>query len=136
MVEYCDGSVMAQLGAPDMKLPIQYALTYPERYECFSKKLDIIKYGQLSFFPADEETFSCLAACKKAIKIGGTMPSAVNGANEAAVSLFLNDKIKFFDIFTLVDSALNNHKPIQNPSLNDILEADKWARNHVFDQIK
>ena len=136
MVEYCDGSVIAQLGAPDMKLPIQYALTYPERHECFSKKLDIIKYGQLSFYAPDEETFSCLAACKKAIKIGGTMPSAVNGANEAAVSLFLNDKIKFFDIFNLVDSALNNHKAIQNPTLNDILEADKWARNHVFDQIK
>ena len=136
MVEYCDGSVIAQLGAPDMKLPIQYALTYPERHECFSKKLDIIKYGQLSFYAPDEETFSCLAACKKAIKIDGTMPSAVNGANEAAVSLFLNDKIKFFDIFNLVDSALNNHKAIQNPTLNDILEADKWARNHVFDQIK
>lgn len=135
MVEYCDGSIIAQLGVPDMKLPIQYALTYPKRYECFSKKLDIIKYGQLSFYAPDEETFSCLSACKKAISIGGTMPSAVNGANEMAVSLFLNDKIKFYDIFELVNKALENHKAILNPSLDDILQADKWARSYVLDQI-
>ncbi len=135
MVEYCDGSIIAQLGAPDMKLPIQYALTYPKRYECFSKKLDIIKYGQLSFYPPDEDTFTCLSACKKAINIGGTMPSAVNGANETAVSLFLDDKIQFYDIFELVNSVLKNHKVILNPSLNDILQADKWAREYIIDQI-
>lgn len=135
MVEYIDNSVIAQMGFPDMRIPIQYALTFPERTTSAARQLNLIDCGKLTFFEPDEETFNALRICKDAIKIGGTMPSAVNGANEEAVSLFLNDKISFLDISDLVEEVLKNHNIISNPTLDDILEADKSSRAYVRNLI-
>ncbi|MGN0593927.1 MAG: 1-deoxy-D-xylulose-5-phosphate reductoisomerase [Hominimerdicola sp.] len=134
-VEYMDNSVIAQMGVPDMKIPIQYALLYPQRTECPTNHLSLTDYGKLTFAKPDYETFDCLTACIKAVTIGGIMPAAVNGANEEAVSAFLNGKIKFLDIGRLVSSVLEN---IENKEINcveDILEADKKAREYVREQI-
>ena len=135
MIEFVDNSVMAQLGVPDMKIPIQYALTYPERYESNAKPLSLIDYGKLTFFKPDERTFECLSACKKAIEIGGTMPSIVNGANEKAVEFFLNGKIRFTDIGRLVTESLNLHYKKGNYNIHDILDADQQAREFVMSNI-
>lgn len=102
MVEYVDGSVMAQMGAPDMMIPIQYALTWPHRYESPAKHLDLLSCGDLTFKKPDTETFTCLADCIEAAKRGGLYPCVLNGANEEAVSLFLQDKIGYLDLFDAV----------------------------------
>lgn len=134
-VEFNDGAVIAELGVPDMKIPIQYALLYPERLECPTKRLSLTDYGTLSFYKPDFDTFDCLSACIKAARIGGTAPAIVNGANEEAVSAFISGKIKFLDIGRLVTDALEavKHKAIN--TLDDILEADAKAREYVIDQI-
>ena len=134
MVEFADNAVIAQLGVPDMKLPIQYALTYPERLTMSDNSLDLTK-TPLTFEYADKETFKCLALAYKAGEIGGTMPTILNGSNEAAVELFLNDKIGFLDIGDIVEMAMNDHKVIKNPEISDILDADLWAREYVRHNI-
>lgn len=131
MVEYVDNSVIAQLGTPDMRIPIQYALTYPERTASPAGELNLIEYGKLSFYEPDEKTFKALRICREAILTGGTMPAAVNGANEEAVRLFLNDKIAFYQIPELVEEVYKNHKTTDNPELADILEADRSSREYV-----
>ncbi len=134
-VEYDDHAVIAQLGVPDMKVPIQYALTYPDRFPCSCKELSLFDYPELHFAKADEETFTCLKACKESFRRGGVAPTFVNGANEAAVALFLKDKIKFLQIGDLVNLALEKASQIQNPTLQDILDADLAARELVYSAV-
>lgn len=134
-VEFIDGAVIAQLGTPDMKLPIQYALTYPDRVVSNEKKLNLFEIGKLTFEKPDLETFSCLANCVDAIKTGGLKPVAVNGANEAAVDLFLNEKISFLQIGELVRKAMDNQKEVASFNLEDVFNADKSAREFVYSQI-
>lgn len=135
-VEYKDHSVIAQMGVPDMKIPIQYALMYPDRLECPTKPLSLTDYGILSFAKPDYETFDCLTACIKAITTGGTMPAVVNGANEEAVSEFLKGNIKFLEIGELVTAALENIKKEEVTCLEDVLNADNNARLFVRERIK
>lgn len=130
MVEFSDNAVIAQLGVPDMKLPIQYALTFPKRLSMSENQLDLTK-TPLTFEPADQETFKCLALAYCAGDEGGTMTTVLNGANEAAVGLFLEDKIRFLDIADVVEMAMADHKTIKKPTVCDILDADRWAREYV-----
>ncbi|MBR7131950.1 MAG: 1-deoxy-D-xylulose-5-phosphate reductoisomerase [Clostridia bacterium] len=127
-VELSDGAVIAQLGTPDMRLPIQYALTYPERSDFAFEHLSLSDIGTLTFEKPDLDTFRCLGLCIEAINRGGLAPTAVNGANEEAVRLFLEGKIKFLQIADLVEKALVNVNNKREFTLEDILEADKAAR--------
>lgn len=131
MVEYVDGSVMAQMGAPDMMIPIQYALTWPERFDSPAKRLDLLSCGSLTFGKPDLETFTCLADCIEAAKRGGLYPCIVNGANEEAVSLFLQDRIGYLDLFAAVRAALDHFAPGDYTSAEEVLEADRMARAFV-----
>ncbi len=136
MIEYEDNSVMAQLGIPDMRLPIQYAITWPQRFHSQVKPLDLAEYGTLTFARPDEKKFKCIAVCKEAMKRGGLAPAAVNGANEAAVQLFLQHRIAFTDIAHLVYDAMESQPEIQSEiSVNNILEADMSARMHVIHAV-
>ena len=135
MVEFTDGAVMAQMGAPDMRLPIQLAMTYPERKECIVDPLDLLTCGPLTFVKPDMEAFPCLALAYACAKAGGTACPVMNGANEEAVAMFLNDRIGFYDIYDLVKHAVDTVPFIQNPSLEQILEADRLARQVVRDSI-
>lgn len=135
-VEYEDNSVIAQMGVPDMKIPIQYSLLYPRRIECPTKSLSLTDYGTLHFAKPDLETFDCLDACIKAITKGGIMPALVNGANEAAVELFLSNKIDFLQIGELVISVLSEFENKSVYSLKDVLDADKAAREFVKKKTK
>ena len=128
MVETVDGAVMAQLGAPDMRLPIQLALTYPDRLECPVDRLDLTACGSLTFAHPDMEAFPCLGLARECAKLGGTACPAMNGANEAAVALYLEDKIGFYDIYALVRGAVEAVPFIREPDLEQILEADRLAR--------
>ena len=128
MVEFADGAVMAQLGSPDMRLPIQLAMTYPERKPCPADALDLLGCGPLTFAKPDEEAFPCLALARACAKAGGTACPVMNGANEEAVALFLADKIGFYDIYRLVSQAVDAVPFIQTPTLEQVLEADKLAR--------
>ena len=135
MVEFTDGAVMAQMGAPDMRLPIQLAMTYPERKECIVDPLDLLTCGPLTFVKPDVEAFPCLALAYECAKAGGTACPVMNGANEEAVALFLDDRIGFYDIYDLVKRAVDTVPFIQNPTLEQILEADRLARQVVRDSI-
>ena len=135
-VEFVDGAVMAQLGSPDMRLPIQLAMTYPERAECPAPALDLTKCGALTFCEPDMEAFPCLALARDCAKTGGTTCPAMNGANEEAVAMFLRDEIGFYDIYTLVKKAVDAVPFIQNPTLDEILEADRLARQIVISESK
>lgn len=128
MVEYIDGSVIAQLGNPDMRLPIQYALSYPFRKYNNYERLDLLKYCKLTFEKPDYSTFSCLGLAYEALEKGGTMPAVMNGANEEAVYMFLNKKIKFGDIPRIIKRVMDSHNVNIMPDLNDIIEIDSWAR--------
>ena len=132
LVEFCDGAIMAQLGVPDMRIPIQLALTYPNRLPSPAKPLDLLSCGPLSFLPPDQETFPCLKYAKEAVTTGGTACAILNGANEAAVGLFLKDEIGFNDIPRKVRHALDTVPVRMNPTLEDILEADRLARAAVL----
>ena len=134
-VEFIDGAVMAQLGAPDMRLPIQLSLTYPSRVECPVEPLDLTKCGALTFCEPDLESFPCLALARQCAQKGGYACAVMNGANEEAVALFLNDQIGFYDIYELVANAVNEVPFIQTPTLDDILEADCLARASVRNRI-
>ena len=131
MVEFVDGAVMAQMGAPDMRLPIQLALTYPERMDCPVDALDLTTCGALTFAHPDLERFPCLQLAFDCAKKGGTACPAMNGANEEAVAMYLRDEIGFYDIYRLVSSAVDAVPFIQNPTLEEILETDRLAREAV-----
>ena len=132
LVEFCDGAIMAQLGVPDMRIPIQLALTYPNRLPSPAKPLDLLSCGPLNFLPPDQENFPCLKYAKEAVTTGGTACAILNGANEAAVGMFLKDEIGFNDIPRKVRHALDTVPIKQNPTLEDILEADRLARAAVL----
>lgn len=135
MVEYNDNSIIAQMGVPDMRIPIQYALTWPQRHNSPVKQLSLTDVSRLTFFKPDYNTFKCLDTCKKAIKIGGLAPAAANGANEEAVNLFLNKKISFTDIGELVYQAMVNQEYKEHFSFDDVIDATNNARNFVLDQV-
>ena len=132
LVEYCDNAVIAQLGTPDMRLPIQYALTWPRRVEGPATPLDLCSCGPLTFAQPDLDTFRCLALALKAARTGGTAGAILNGANEAAVSLFLDGTIGFLDIADRVERAMDRVKVVQDPTMTQILEADQAAREAVL----
>ena len=131
MVEFTDGAVMAQLGTPDMRLPIQLALTYPQRIPCPVEPLNLLTCGPLTFSKPDMENFPCLALAYACAKKGGTACPAMNGANEEAVAMFLRDEIGFYDIYGLVSQAVEAVPFLKNPTLEEILEADRLARAAV-----
>ena len=128
LVEYCDNAVLAQLGVPDMRLPIQYALTWPARTQAVAKPLDLLTCPPLTFHAPDYEAFPCLSLALEAAKTGGTATAILNGANEAAVGLFLAGQISFGEIAKRVERALAQVPVVQTPALEDVLEADKAAR--------
>jgi 1-deoxy-D-xylulose-5-phosphate reductoisomerase len=130
-VEYQDGTIIAQMGAPDMRIPIQFALTYPKRAQNSFSRLNLFETSSLTFEKPDMDTFKCLEFAFRAIREGGTMPAVMNAANEVAVSLFLKKKAGFLDIQNTIEKVMERHNPISNPTLSDILEADKWARECV-----
>ena len=132
LVEYCDNAMIAQLGTPDMRLPIQYALTWPSRAPGPARPLDLWDCGPLTFGRPDLETFRCLDLALKAARRGGTAGAILNGANEAAVALFLADKIGFLDIADRVEGAMEQVPVVETPSLEDVLQADQAAREAVW----
>ena len=134
MVEFVDGAVMAQMGSPDMRLPIQLAFTYPHREACIVEPLDLLTCGDLTFRKPDMEAFPCLALARACAKAGGTACSAMNGANEEAVAMFLRDEIGFYDIYNRVSAAVDTVPFVRDPSLDQILEADRLARKAVKGQ--
>ena len=136
LVEYVDGAVMAQMGSPDMRLPIQLAMTYPERTVCPVDPLDLTTCGALTFCKPDLEAFPCLALAYRCAQLGGTACAVMNGANEAAVALYLDDKIGFYDIYDLVSGAVDTIENIQDPTLEQILESDRLARQYVKDHYQ
>ncbi|MBN1349926.1 1-deoxy-D-xylulose-5-phosphate reductoisomerase [candidate division KSB1 bacterium] len=131
MVEFVDGSIKAQMGLPDMKIPIQYALTYPDRDTLDASRLDFARLQQLQFALPDTGRFPSLRLARNALRTGGTACAVMNAANEAAVALFLNRRISFDSIPASIEMALTTHEVLQNPSLPEISEADRWARNYV-----
>ena len=131
MVEFVDGAVMAQMGVPDMRLPIQLALTYPERMDCPVDPLDLIGCGPLTFLAPDTDRFPCLALAMECAKRGGNACAVMNGANEEAVAKFLADEIGFYDIYRLVKQAVDTIPYISKPTLDQILESDRLAREAV-----
>ena len=130
-VEFEDGAVIAQLAGADMRIPIQLALTYPKRLACPAKRLSLFDVGALTFERADEDTFCCLAAARRAVKMGGNAPCIINGANEAAVAMFLSDRIKFTQIGEAVCAALENLTFIAEPTLDEILATKAEAEEYV-----
>ncbi|MFW5784966.1 MAG: 1-deoxy-D-xylulose-5-phosphate reductoisomerase, partial [Chitinispirillaceae bacterium] len=136
LVEFHDGAVMAQLGLPDMELPIQYALTYPQRLPISSKRLSLPEIGRLEFFEPDLKKFPCLQLCLEAGEMGGTAPAVVNAANEMAVDLFLKGRIGFTGIPEIVASALRNHKTEQAHSVEIIESADRETRQQITSDFK
>lgn len=136
MVEFIDGSVLAQMGIPDMKIPIAYALTYPERIENNLPLLNLIKVKNLEFHKPDMKKFPCLQLAYAAGVSGGTLPAVLNASNEVAVEFFLKGLINFIDLPRIIDKTLNAHHTIQDPELEDILEADRWARVKTHEVIE
>ena len=136
LIEYEDNSVIAQLGVPDMRIPIQYALTYPDRFESPVRKLNLWEYSNLTFYKPDYDTFRCLNICRDAITKGGLYPCVANGANEMANQLFRDGKISFLQIAELVEKTVNEASfSAENYTLSDVLEADRWARERVKQYI-
>lgn len=136
MIEYSDNSVIAQLGLPDMRIPIQYAVTYPERYPSPVGELNLSQIGNLTFFEPDYDTFKCLNACKKALSMGGTATAIANGANEEANMLFRQGKISFLDIGELVSGAVDSIRNFEPRTVEDVLSSDKLARQYVLENVK
>lgn len=136
LIEYTDNSVLAQLGVPDMCIPIQYALTYPARCPSPAAQLNLWQAGNLSFHQPDLDTFRCLSVCISALKRGGLAPAAANGANEKAVELFLKEKISFLEIGEVVAAAVENQPDAPVTSVEDVLAADLRAREFVMQAVK
>lgn len=132
MVSYIDGSIIAQMGAPDMRIPIQLSLTWPERRNNNFGRVDFTALKSLTFEKPDLKVFRCLSLALKAARDGGSMPAVMNAANEIAVTLFLNGYISFTGIMDLIQNVMGNHRLHTNPSLDDIIEADKWAREETM----
>ena len=135
LIEYNDNSVIAQLGVPDMRIPIQYAITYPERYPSPVQELNLAQIGKLTFFDPDYETFACLSACKRALAMGSVATAIANGANEEANMLFRQGKIKFLEIGELVTGAIDSVPNVTPKTVEDVLNADALARQYVKDRI-
>ena len=135
MVEYVDGGIMAQLGMPDMKLPIQYALFYPDRRPMDGKRVDFFALKSISFEEPDIKTFRGLQLAYDAIAAGGSMPTVFNAANEKAVGLFLDKKIRFLAIYDLIQGAMEQHKVIANPTVDEILEAEAQAHAYISGKL-
>jgi 1-deoxy-D-xylulose-5-phosphate reductoisomerase len=135
MVEYHDGSVIAQLSLPDMKFPIAYALSFPERLDLGSSSLDLTKIGNLTFLKPDLKRYEALKLAYNAATVAGTMPTVLNASNEVAVEAFLKRKIGFLEIIKLVKSVIDNHEVKKINCLEDVLEADKWARSFTYELI-
>jgi 1-deoxy-D-xylulose-5-phosphate reductoisomerase len=131
LVEFVDGSLIAQMSIPDMRIPIQYALFYPERLPTNNRPLDLAQIKTLSFYEPDQKKFPCLGICYQALDAGGTAPTVLNGANEVAVEAFLEGKISFVDISKIVKKTLKHHQVKDSPNLDDILNADRWAREEA-----
>lgn len=135
MVEYADGSIIAQLGLPDMKLPIQYALFYPDRRPLAAPSLDFYELAQITFEKPDTETFRGLALAFDAMRAGGSMPTVYNAANEKAVSLFLQHKISFLQIAELIEACMAQHQLIAQPDIQQILETESWTYEIINKQV-
>lgn len=135
MVQYTDNSIIAQMGVPDMRLPIQYALTYPKRMKMTNNELDFTAYPNLTFQKPDLDTFSALNLAYEAGRLGGVMPCVFNSADEAAVELFLDGKLKYLQISQAIEYAMNNIDNIQNPNIDEIFAVDKLAREMVYKYI-
>lgn len=136
MVEYADGGIMAQLGTPDMKLPIQYALFYPDRRPMEGKRVDFFDLGSITFEKPDTDTFTGLSMAYNAIRAGGSMPTVYNAANEKAVGLFLDRKIRFLEIYDLIQGAMEQHKVIEAPTVEQILETEAAAYEYIDSVIR
>ena len=134
LIEFADNSVLAQCGVPDMRIPIQYALTYPDRFPSPVKQLSLTEFGKLTFFEPDDDTFPLMNVCRRAISVGGAAPAAVNGANEQAVALFLQDKIGFLDISRLVAATLDREWGSAD-SVEAVFAADREARARVLSMV-
>jgi 1-deoxy-D-xylulose-5-phosphate reductoisomerase len=132
MVQFIDGTILAQIGDHDMRVPIQYALFYPNKTINNFPRLDLTKIGQLTFKKVNFDKFPCIKLAYKALELGGTMPAVLNGANEIAVNAFLNNKISFSLIPVIIQNTMKEHKPKYNPNINDILDADYWAREKAL----
>jgi 1-deoxy-D-xylulose-5-phosphate reductoisomerase len=135
LIELEDTSVLAQLGIPDMRLPLLYSLSYPDRVPTQWERLDLVKCGTLTFRAPDHQKYPCMELAYAAGRAGGTMPAVLNAANEQVVELFLQERIRYVEIADLIKHVCDRHNCISNPELEDILEADKWARNAVVEQI-
>ncbi|MCI0529809.1 MAG: 1-deoxy-D-xylulose-5-phosphate reductoisomerase, partial [Nitrospira sp.] len=136
MVEYVDGSVIAQMGIPDMRCPISYALNYPERLSLNLKPLDLVEIGTLTFMKPNLRQFTCLGLAYEALRIGGTMPTALNAANEEAVGAFLKEEIGFLDIPKVVEKTMEACEPQKVTNLEDVLHADEWARKKARGYVR
>lgn len=136
MVEFVDGSLLAQLGVADMRLPIQYALTYPDRFPTSVPRLDLSQVGALHMEPVDSEKFPCLQLAYSAAKVGGTLPTVLSSADEVVVQAFLNRQIRFTDIPNYLEEVMTRHDVISQPMLDDILAADQWARSAAYQLIQ
>ncbi len=128
MVEFCDGSIKAQLGVPDMRIPIQLAMTFPDRFPSDLPRLDFKTLKNLTFEQPDLKKFKALKLAFESLETQGTAPAVLNASNEIAVALFLHKKIKFLDIANIVENVLNDHQVVKNPQVKDLLYADEWAR--------
>lgn len=136
MVEYVDGGIIAQLGAPDMKIPIQYALFYPDRRPMEGEKLDFYELGQLTFEKPDTDTFRGLALAYEAARTGGSMPTVYNAANEKAVSLFLDGRIGYLQITELIEASMRHHKTIENPEVEQILQTEAETYDYILTEVQ
>lgn len=136
MVEYVDGGIIAQLGAPDMKLPIQYALYYPDRRPMKGNKLNFYELGQLTFEKPDTDTFRGLALAYEAARTGGSMPTVYNAANEKAVSLFLDGRIGYLQITELIEASMRHHKTIENPDVEQILRTEAETYDYILTEVQ
>ncbi len=134
MVEYIDGAIIAQLGSTDMRLPIQYALNFPERKNAIVNKINLTEIGKLTFEKPDMDTFLCLKLAFEAGILGGNMPAIYNGANEIAVELFLDEKIKYLQIEEIIKTCMKKFKYVKNPSLEEVLDIDKRVREYVLER--
>ena len=136
MVEYVDGAIIAQLGTPDMKLPIQYALFYPDRRPMEGKRVDFFELGQITFEKPDIETFTGLKLAYRAMRTGGSLPTVYNAANEKAVSLFLDRKIGYLQIPELIEASMDQHKVIPEPTVEQILEAERQVYEFIDKEVQ
>ncbi|NMF58714.1 1-deoxy-D-xylulose-5-phosphate reductoisomerase [Pseudanabaena yagii] len=135
LIELEDTSVLAQLGIPDMRLPLLYSLSYPDRIPTQWERLDLVKCGTLTFRAPDHQKYPCMELAYAAGRAGGTMPAVLNAANEQVVELFLQERVRYVQIADLIKHVCDRHNLISKPELEDILEADKWARNEVINQV-